>query len=155
MSYQKALGKPDVNVGVEYDKANSYVPNYWGLTIALPVPVFNRNQGNIKAAKFSVEQANVLQTQANTRAEQEVIAAYKKYKTMTNAWKEGGSQLEEQYDRMLGNMTDSYQQRQIGLLEFIDFYDSYKEIKLKRIQQEVDLLNAAAELNFTTGHHII
>jgi len=40
-------------------------------------------------------------------------------------------------------------------LEFIDFFDSYREIKLKKIQQEADLRNAVAELNFSTGQNII
>jgi cobalt-zinc-cadmium efflux system outer membrane protein len=155
VSYQKALSKPDLNVGVEYDKSNSYVPNYWGLVISFPVPILNRNKGNIRAAEISVEQAGVLEMQSKIRAEQEVIAAYKKFKTMTDAWKHGAAPLEQQYDAMLINMTRSYQERQIGLLEFIDFFQSYKEIKIRRLQQSADLLNAAAELNFTTGHHYI
>ncbi|MBD0333147.1 MAG: TolC family protein, partial [Chitinophagaceae bacterium] len=49
LRYQQALRKPDVTTGVEYDKANSYTPNYYGFTLSLPLPVFNRNQGNIAA----------------------------------------------------------------------------------------------------------
>jgi len=153
VTYQRALAAPDVTVGVEYDKANSYVPNYWGLAVGLPLPILNRNKGNIKAAEFSVEQAKALQQQSGYKAEQEVIAAYNKYEKSLSIWKEGSGQLDQQYDNMLQNMTNSYRQRQIGLLEFIDFFASYKDIKLRRIQQQADLQNAIAELNFTTAHH--
>jgi cobalt-zinc-cadmium efflux system outer membrane protein len=153
VTYQRALAAPDVTVGVEYDKANSYVPNYWGLAVGLPIPILNRNKGNIKAAEFSVEQAKALQQQSGYKAEQEVIAAYNKYEKSLSICKEGSGQLDQQYDNMLQNMTNSYRQRQIGLLEFIDFFASYKDIKLRRIQQQADLQNAIAELNFTTAHH--
>lgn len=153
VSYQRALAAPDVTVGVEYDKANSYVPNYWGLAVSLPVPILNRNKGNIKAAEFSVQQAKVLQQESGYKVEQEVIAAYNKFQKSLSVWKEGAGQLDQQYDNMLQNMTNSFRQRQIGLLEFIDFFDSYKDIKLRRIQQQADVSNAIAELNFTTAHH--
>src|SRR2546423_1526318 len=117
LSYQKALAKPDLNVGIEYDKASNYIPNYWGLTISLPVPLLNRNKGNIKAAEFSVQQAGQMQLQASARAEQEVTAAYKKYTALASLWKQAVPVLDQEYDRMLQNISNSYQERQIGLLE--------------------------------------
>jgi len=153
LTYQKALVAPDVTVGVEYDKASNYIPNYWGLAVGLPLPILNRNKGNINAAKFSIEQAKLEQQQSGFRVEQEVIAAYNKFQKSLNIWKQGVGQLDQQYDNMLLNMTNSYRQRQIGLLEFIDFFESYKDIKLRRIKQQADLDNAIAELNFTTAHH--
>ncbi|OAV84578.1 hypothetical protein PTTG_31178, partial [Puccinia triticina 1-1 BBBD Race 1] len=56
LRYQRALRLPDLTTGIEYDKANSYVPNFVGLTLSLPLPVFNRNQGNIAAAGFAIKQ---------------------------------------------------------------------------------------------------
>ena len=153
VTYQRALAAPDVNVGVEYDKASNYLPNYWGLAVSLPIPILNRNKGNIKAAQYSVEQAKILQQQSAYKVEQEVIAAYYKFQKSLSIWRVGTGQLDQQYDNMLQNMTNSYGQRQIGLLEFIDFFESYKEIKVQRIQQQTDLKNAIAELNFTTAHH--
>ena len=153
LTYQKALVAPDVTVGVEYDKASNYLPNYWGLAVGLPIPILNRNKGNINAAKISIEQAKVVQQQSGSRVEQEVIAAYNKLQKSLNIYKQGAGQLDQQYDNMLQNMTNSYRQRQIGLLEFIDFFESYKDVKLRRIQQQADLSNAMAELSFTTAHH--
>lgn len=71
LEYQQALRKPDLTVGVEYDKVNSYVPNYYGLTVSLPLPLINRNQGNIASAAFTVkqEQALVLQKESQLKAD--------------------------------------------------------------------------------------
>ncbi|MBS1562820.1 MAG: TolC family protein, partial [Bacteroidetes bacterium] len=82
LAYQKAQVAPDLTVGVEYDRLSSYVPNLWGLTISLPLPILNRNKGNIKAAQLGINQASVQVLQAGRQAETEVIAAYNKLLTL-------------------------------------------------------------------------
>jgi cobalt-zinc-cadmium efflux system outer membrane protein len=52
-------------------------------------------------------------------------------------------------------MLKSYQQKQIGLHEFIDFFDSYKETKLKILQQQLNLQKAVADLNYAVGTNVI
>jgi cobalt-zinc-cadmium efflux system outer membrane protein len=155
LSYQKALAAPDLTVGLEYDRLNSYVPNYWGLTVGLPLPVLNRNRGNIQAASAAIRQAGNTILQVQTQAQQDVEAAYNKYLITTNLAKNSPAELGEQYDHLLQNIITGYQQRQISLLEFVDFFDGYKEATLKKLQQQTALLNAMAEINFTTGTNII
>ena len=50
--YQKALAKPDINIGTEYDQRSSYNPNYVGLAVSVPLNFFNKNQGNIKSVQY-------------------------------------------------------------------------------------------------------
>src|SRR5882724_7542679 len=69
LSYQKALVVPDVSVGVEYDQRSSYIQNYYGLAISLPIPLLNKNKGNIKAATFGINQAQVNMLQVKTESE--------------------------------------------------------------------------------------
>lgn len=154
-SYQKALAVPDVCVGLEYDQRSSYIQNYYGLAISLPLPILNTNKGNIKAAKFSINQAQTNMLQVKTASEQEVAAAYNKLLIAYNLQKQHPQELSTQYDQLLQNIINSYEQRQVGLLEFIDFFDAYKDSKIKQLQQETALRNAAAEVNFTTGTNII
>lgn len=155
LSYQKALAAPDLTVGIEYDRLNSYVTNYWGLTVGLPLPVLNRNRGNILAANTAIKQAGNNILQAQTQIQQDVEAAYNKYLIAVNLSKNSPAELGEQYDHLLQNIITGYQQRQISLIEFVDFFDSYKEATLKKLQQQTAFLNALAEINFTTGTNII
>jgi len=155
LAYQKSLAAPDLTFGLEYDRLNSYVMNYWGLTIGLPIPVFNRNQGNIRAAGTSIRQANNAILQVQTVSQQEVAAAYTKYIIAINLKKNSPAGLAEQYDHLLQNVINGYQQRQISLIEFVDFFDAYKETTLKKLQQQTTLLSAIAEINFTTGSSVI
>ena len=155
LSYQKALAVPDLNVGVEYDRFSSYVPNLWGLEISLPIPLLNRNKGNIKAAQFASSQAAVQVQQAGRQAETDVIAAYNKLLTIQKLQQAIPNDFMGQYDKLMQNMVQSYRQRQVSLLEFIDFFDAYKDATTNVIQQQSNLRNAAEELNFSVGATIL
>jgi cobalt-zinc-cadmium efflux system outer membrane protein len=155
LAYQKALVTPDVTVGVEYDHASNYIPNYYGLAISLPLPILNRNKGNISAAKFSIKQAETGVQQVQTQVEQDIAAAYNKWLISSSITKTASTELGDQYDKLMQNMISSYKERQISLIEFTDFFDAYKDSHLKQLAQQANLRNAAAELNYTTGTSII
>lgn len=155
LAYQKALAVPDLTVGVEYDQHSSYAPNIWGLGISLPLPLLNKNKGNIKAAEWSIKQAAVQVSQQENTAVQEIIAAYNKLLIAEKLQQTIPTQFMQSYDTLMQNMVRSYQQRQVSLLEFIDFFDAYKDASSKQLQQEVNLRNAAEEVNFSAGTTII
>ena len=155
LAYQKALVTPDVTVGVEYDHASNYIPNYYGLAVSLPLPILNRNKGNIKAAKFNIKQAETGVQQVQNQVEQDIAAAYNKWLISSSITRSASTELGDQYDKLMQNMISSYKQRQVSLVEFIDFFDAYKDSHVKQLQQQANLRNAAAELNYTTGTSII
>jgi cobalt-zinc-cadmium efflux system outer membrane protein len=155
LSYQKALAVPDLTVGVEYDKASSYIPNYWGLSLSLPLPVFNKNRGNIVSAQWNARQAQTSVQQVQTVAQNEVIAAYNKLLTLIAVQKSAGGEWQASYDTLLNNMIESYRLRKVSLVDFIDFFESYKDTKTKQMQQQTNLLNALAELNFVTNQNVL
>ena len=155
LNYQKALAVPDLTVGVEYDQRSSYTPNLWGLGFSLPLPLLNKNRGNIKAAEFSIKQAAVQVTQQQNTAAQEIIAAYNKLLVAKKLQQTIPGQFMQSYNTLMQNMINSYQQRQVSLLEFIDFFDAYKEAASKQLQQEANLRNAAEEVNLNAGTTII
>lgn len=155
LSYQKALAKPDFNIGTEYDQRSNYTPGYVGLAISFPLNILNKNQGNISAARFNIEQQQTLYEAQTSRVENDISAAMAKvkfYQTVNNP-----QQLDfaRRYDKVFENMLQSYQQRQVGLLEFIDFANAYKETKLKILEQQAGLVKAIAELNYQAGKEVI
>ncbi len=155
ISYQKAIAKPDLNVGVEYDQQSSYVPNYWGLAISVPLPVFNRNKGNIAAAEMAYKQSGVMVQQAETQVNKDVLGAWQKLINTSNLMNNTNAALQDNYESLMQNMVSSYQQRQVNLVEFIDFFDSYKETRNRQLHLIADQRNAAAELNFSVNQSII
>ncbi len=155
LSYQKALAVPDVSIGVDYDRASNYVPNYYGLAISLPLPFFNRNQGNIKSAKFNIQnQENVLKN-SDLQVRNDVVTAVEQYNLSLQLFSKNNLAFYNTYDKLFGNVVQAYRSRQMGLVEFVDFFESYKDTKLKVIQQEYNLQKAIADLNFNVGSTVI
>ncbi|AXY78205.1 TolC family protein [Paraflavitalea soli] len=155
IAYQKALAVPDITISPEYDRLNSYVPNYVGLGISLPLPLFNRNKGNIRAAELTAKQADLLVIQLQDQVGKEVLAAWQKLKNATALFDNENTQLKDDYESLMKNMTESYQRREVSLIEFIDFFDAYKDTRTKQYQQIANQRNAVAELNYSIHQDII
>ncbi|MDB5117189.1 MAG: TolC family protein [Mucilaginibacter sp.] len=155
LDYQKALASPDITLGLSYDKNSSYAPNYYGLQIGLPLPFFNRNQGNIKSARYNMlSQENTLKD-SEAHLKNDVVAAVNQYKLNQELFSTQQTAFNEQYDKLFNSMLKSFQQRAIGLIEFVDFFDTYKDTKLKILQQQYNLQKAIADLNFAVGTTVI
>lgn len=155
IAYQKALAKPDVSVGMEYDRLNSYVPNYYGLAVSVPLPFFNKNKGNIAAAQFAYKQSGVVVQQVQSQVDKDVNTAYQKLLSTTSMLSNENIVLQNDYYRLMQNMLDSYKRRQVSLIEFIDFFDAYKDTRTKQMQHVNNQRNAAAELNLATNQNTI
>ena len=153
--YQKALAVPDITIGAEYDQRSSYINNLWGLGVSLPLPVLNKNKGNINAARTSIQQANIQVLQVQNAVQQDVIAAYHKLLSIQRLQQYIAPDFIDKYNQLMKNMVQSYQDRQVGLLEFIDFFDGWKEAVAKQLEQQANLHNAAEEINYSTGTTII
>jgi cobalt-zinc-cadmium efflux system outer membrane protein len=155
LALQKAMAAPDVTIGGSFDKNSSYARNYYGLQIGLPLPVFNRNQGNIKSAKYDVMSQQATLQDNEVRLRNDVVQAINQYKLNQQLFSTQQTQFNEQYDKLFNAMATSLKQRQIGLVEFIDFFDSYKDTKLKILQQQYNLQKSIADLNFAVGATVI
>ena len=155
LSYQKALAKPDITIGPEYDRLNSYQPNYIGLSVSMPLPVLNRNQGNIRAASINVKEQQTVVEQTGFSVSNEVrsvVAQVKNGQAMYNAAR---NQFTMEYDTMFNNMMKSYRDRQISLLDLTDFIDSYKTTRLQALEQQAALARLLAQLDYVTNSNVV
>jgi cobalt-zinc-cadmium efflux system outer membrane protein len=59
------------------------------------------------------------------------------------------------YDQLFKSMGKGFQLKQINLQEYVDFFDSYRETKLKILQQQLNLQKAIADLNYAVGTTVI
>lgn len=153
--YQKALAKPDLTISPSYDQRSSYIENYVGLGLSLPLPLFNRNQGNIKSAEAAYKQSEAEFTQQNSRVSGEVKAAIEQFLHLQRVNSREQADFTEKYDLLFQNMLKSYRARQISLLDFTDFLDAYKETRLTLTEQQINFVKAAANLDFITNQSIV
>jgi cobalt-zinc-cadmium efflux system outer membrane protein len=140
---------------VEYDKVNSYVPNYYGLTLALPLPFINRNQGNIASAAFTVKQQETLVNQRGFKLTNDINNALNKLQLNLDLQKSIDPDFIRKYDLLMQNAFNAYLQRQMNLLDFLDLFEAYKNTQLKYLQQQFNLQTAKEDINLLAGRDVI
>ena len=155
LSYQKALRSPDITLGPNFDRNSSFAPNYIGLGISLPLPILNKNQGNIKSAEYSIKQQQSVTANAETELRNNISNAYQKYLLILKQQNSTQQQFYQKYEAMYLNILQSYQQKQINLLEFLDFFNDYTGSQQRLLQQGLNLQLAKEELNYHTGIDIL
>lgn len=155
LDYQKALRIPDITLGPNFDRNSNYTPNYVGLGISLPLPILNKNQGNIRSAAFTVKQQQTVTANAETELLNNITNAYTKL--LLSVKQNSGSQpgFYEKYHTLYGNVVQSYQQKQISLLEFLDFFNDYTASQQRLLQQQLTLQLAKEALNYQLGTDMI
>lgn len=155
LKLQKSLAFPEFSIKGNYDRAGNFIDNYFAVGFSLSVPIFNRNQGNIKAARLSIQQAGVERESAANRADMELFAAYTILEKAVQLYQTTNMDLERNFEKLIAGANENFSKRNISLLEFIDYYDSYKEtcIQLHEIKKNVFL--AIEHLNTTVGQNIV
>ena len=151
LKLQKASKVPDLTIGATFDRAGGAYLNYTGLNIALPLPVFNRNQGVIKQAAIRVEQSKTLLNQTNYTVSQEANNAFLKLNnSLTEKYK-----VQEGYEISLQNISiqasENYNKRVIGLIDFLDKIHTYRNAKINLLNLQLDILQAQNNINYTTN----
>lgn len=155
LALQKALAVPDITIGSSFDQHSSYANNYVGLQIGLPLPLFNRNQGNIKNAKLVAQSQEYTLQSSEVQITNDVYSAVNQYRLSQQLLNTDQTDFANKYDQLYHAMQKSFQLKQVNLQEFIDFFDSYRETKLKILQQQLNLQKAIADLNFAVGTTVV
>lgn len=154
LQLQKAMAIPDVQLNLSYDLKGNYPEKYLGIGISVPIPLFNRNQGEIKKAKFSIDEANSLLKKQSLQLELEVSNSLKTAVRNENMAKEIDETFSENFNRLINGLIKNFRERNISLIEFLDLYESYKETTLQINQLQYQRLSAREEINFVTGSNI-
>ena len=148
---QKALARPDITVSAAYDRFGSYVPNYNSIGIGLPIPLFNRNQGNIKNAQIQIDVSKVEFESGMDKVKSDVTTSYITALRSEKLLLSFDPKFENDLRQLIDQVLINYQKKNITMLEFLDYYDSYKQNVLQLNQLRYNKMNALEQLNFSIG----
>ncbi|HEY4650636.1 MAG TPA: TolC family protein [Pontibacter sp.] len=155
LTLQKALAVPDITVGGLYDKQSSIVRDYVGITLSTTLPLFNRNQGNIKAARSQMEQSQLLYTNQQQVVENEVMQAFQKAREAEQLYANFDPNFTGEFNRLIEGITSSFARRHISLIEFLDYYETYTDTMALLLELRSNRLQALEEINFVVGTPLI
>jgi cobalt-zinc-cadmium efflux system outer membrane protein len=141
---QRAIGKPDVNVQANYSHVNGInAATFYG---SIPLPIFNRNQGEIARTRFAITQAQEQEKATNGQALTDVRDAYEGLRTNDKVvvlFRSGYLDI-AQKDRDISEY--AYKRGAASLLDFLDAERSYRATQLAYRQALASYLLALEQL---------
>jgi|GEM_PF-39192 len=155
LSLQRSLAYPDLDLRANYTRYSNFIPNYYGLGLTVQLPTWNRNQGNIKIAKYNISVQQITYENQVKGAFNDLSASYTQFQKYQNVYLNFNKSFTEEYDLFLQNVTKNYERHTIGLLEFIDFFESYRDTKISAYSLEEDFLEAKEQINYSVGKDVI
>jgi cobalt-zinc-cadmium efflux system outer membrane protein len=154
LKLQRAMAIPDVALSLSYDLKGNYPEKYTGIGISIPIPLFNRNQGEIKKAQLETDAGNLLLKKQELIVETEVYNSYQTALRAENLYNSFDPAFYAEFNKLIQEVNKNFNNRNISLLEFIDFYDSYKESILLMNNLKLNKATAKEEINYVTGTSI-
>jgi cobalt-zinc-cadmium efflux system outer membrane protein len=153
-NYQKALLFPDLNLQLTYDRYGSFAPNYVGIGAGFILPMFNRNQGNIESARVSIEQSKTILESKKQIFKQELAVGLRKLNLADSLMKTFDKSFINDFERLFSGIIHSYERRNISLIEFVDYYQTYIESRIKTLDIEFNRVQCMEYLNFIVAKTI-
>jgi cobalt-zinc-cadmium efflux system outer membrane protein len=146
---QKAIGKPDVTVQGNYSHVNgTNAATAYG---SIPLPIFNRNQGEIARTRFAITQAQEQEKSTNGQALTDVRDAFEGLRVndrIVQLYRLGYLDV-AQKDRDIAEY--AYQRGAVSLLDFLDAERNYRATQLAYRQALASYLLALEQLRQAVG----
>ena len=150
-NYQKALAVPDLSLSLGYDEAGSFLFGYYGIGASIDLPFFNRNQGNIRNAKALISNTEVTQRYTQATVDENVAASLQKAFAQERLYRSIDPKFAADFGRLTGEVIKNYEKRNISILDFLDFYDSYKQNAVQLNTILFNRVSAFEDINYYTG----
>jgi len=149
VKWQKSLSIPDITVGANYDQRSGAFNREANLTLGIPLPLWNSNKGNIKYAKTILEQSKVEKQNFDLQLQTEITTAWNKWNESRKNYVVIKPTVNADFEAVYNGMLTNFQKRNVSLLEFTDFMESYNQaaIQVNELKKKVAL--SAEELNST------
>ena len=154
---QEAIGRIDYTVGAEYRRQQGVAgrSNSLGFFVTAPLPILNRNQGEI--ARAGAERDQLLQQIAAVRAQilSDVDIAYHEYTTNRELVTAIEHDMIEPATSARDISTYTYHAGGSSLLELLDAQRAFNDTMQSYLDAQAGLRRAAARLNAAVGSEVM
>ena len=147
---QKAVRVPDPTVQAQYEHQPPDNPNSVGFSVSLPVPLWNRNRGNILAAEAAREQARLAYEKAKAQAVADIAVARLAYEDAVRRWQSYRQSIRPKSEQIRETMAYAYQKGGASLLDLLLAERNDNDVRLASAQAASDTAAAAAAFKAAT-----
>ena len=151
---EKAQRTPDLTFQMNYDRGGNIMRDFVGVGVSIDLPIFNTNKGNIKASEIVLNQQQITKNALHSELDISIDRLQNQINQLDKAliqWKKLNNQ--EQLT-MIDNYKKHLQNKQITLLEFIDFTQAYRESQKAYLDLLENYQNTFEELNYIVGQDL-
>ncbi len=151
LSYQKRLTIPDVNLFGGYDQRGAAFYHQFSSGVNIPLPLWNRNQGNIKTAQFQLKSTDYSLKAFETEINNKISNQYQLYNQGVSQYLKANSMYNADFEITMKGMSDNFQKRNVTLIEFVDFFEAYSSVLSELARINIQLVSTAEELSNLAG----
>lgn len=151
---QKANRTPDLTVAVGYDRGGSIMRDFIGVGISMDLPLFNRNQEQIKVARLEVERRRLDLEYTRNQVTGTAIGAWQDLLATVKRAEQLGGRYNADIDTVLQGYRNSFSERNTSLLEYLDFLDAYLATKDLLLETDKQLLTQYETLRYYVGDRL-
>ncbi|WP_353165248.1 TolC family protein [Empedobacter brevis] len=151
---EKAQRIPDLAFQVNYDRGGNIMRDFVGIGLSVDLPIFNTNKGNIKAAEITVSQQKITMDAAYFELDNTIDRIQNQLVLLDKSllkWKELN---DDDQLTMIDNYKKHLQNKQVTLLEFIDFIQAYRESQQAYLELLENYQLTVEELNYIVGQDL-
>lgn len=145
----KAERIPNIRVGPFFERDDK--DNIFGGRISIPLPVFDRKQGELREALARKTRANINYLNLRQSIEKAVRSAYTRFALSEKELSLYSDETVKKFDDSLELYQRAYQERQIDLPELILFQNQVIEARLKFLDTLTNYNLSLAELKLQAG----
>lgn len=146
---QRAIGKVDITGTMNYTHiSNQDTTSFF---VSMPLPIFNRNQGQIAQAKDAIVQAQESQQATSEQVMSDVQSAFESLRTNEQTLKIYQSGYLQESKESVDISQYAYKRGAASLLDFLDAERSYRDTQLAYRQQLASYMLALEQLREAVG----
>jgi len=154
-----ANGSTDPTFGIWYthnsSTNNPFAVNTLGVSISVPLRIFDRNQGEKLRTQLDIDRNQRLYEATQAQVFSDVDSSYASVESDVKLLRPYKAKYLDLSVRVRETVTFSYQHGGASLLDFLNSQSEYRTTQLNYINLVASYLTAAAQLNMAAGHEVI
>jgi cobalt-zinc-cadmium efflux system outer membrane protein len=149
-----ANGSTDPTFSMDFGR-NPPITFYFGVSINIPLRIFDRNQGEKLKTEIDIRHAQRLRDATQAQVFNDVDSAYFTLVSVLNQLKPYKSTYLQEAVDVREKVSFAYQRGGAALLDFLDAQRDYRAVELGYVTLIGSYLTAAAQLNMAVGREAI
>ncbi|WP_053327911.1 TolC family protein [Chryseobacterium gallinarum] len=154
LEIQNAMKTPDIAVSIGYDRGGNIMKDFIGLGLSVDLPIFDRNKGNIQEAKLEIEKMKNETRKNVLKSENEIVSVFRNYIRTQKVSEEIDESYESVLDGLLVSHEKNFRLRNISMLEYMDFLDTYIGNKMIILDTKKELNQYYENLQYVVGQDL-